>query len=75
MDTRELGGAAPASTSGAADMREVGGARRTSAISDSRGGIGRVLHALDQVLDRPVALKELFSDSPARYERMHAQAA
>src|SRR5438105_4013588 len=26
-----------------------------------RGGIGRVLRALDRVLERPVALKELFS--------------
>ena len=32
-----------------------------------RGGLGRVLEALDQVLDRPVALKELFSaDAPLR---------
>jgi WD40 repeat protein len=39
-----------------------------------RGGIGRVLEALDQVLDRPVALKELFSASDALRRRFVREA-
>lgn len=39
-----------------------------------RGGIGRVLHALDQVLDRPVALKELFSANDAMRRRFIREA-
>jgi eukaryotic-like serine/threonine-protein kinase len=39
-----------------------------------RGGIGRVLEALDRVLDRPVALKELFSTSDALRRRFVREA-
>jgi hypothetical protein len=39
-----------------------------------RGGIGRVLHALDQVLDRPVALKELFAASESLRKRFVREA-
>jgi len=39
-----------------------------------RGGLGRVLRALDQVLDRPVALKELFSASEAMRSRFVREA-
>jgi eukaryotic-like serine/threonine-protein kinase len=39
-----------------------------------RGGIGRVLQARDQVLDRPVALKELFSASEATRSRFVREA-
>lgn len=39
-----------------------------------RGGIGRVLEALDQVLDRPVALKELFSPSAGLRRRFVREA-
>ncbi|HEU4734439.1 MAG TPA: protein kinase [Kofleriaceae bacterium] len=39
-----------------------------------RGGIGRVLEALDRVLDRPVALKELFSASDALRRRFVREA-
>ncbi len=39
-----------------------------------RGGIGRVMHALDQLLDRPVALKELFSTSADMRRRFMREA-
>ena len=39
-----------------------------------RGGIGRVMHALDQLLDRPVALKELLSTSAGMRRRFMREA-
>ena len=39
-----------------------------------RGGIGRVLQALDRVLDRPVALKELFSATDGTRRRFIREA-
>lgn len=39
-----------------------------------RGGLGRVLQALDQVLDRPVAIKELFSANAALRRRFVREA-
>jgi len=39
-----------------------------------RGGIGRVMHARDRVLDRPVALKELFSASDGMRKRFIREA-
>ena len=39
-----------------------------------RGGIGRVMSALDQLLDRPVALKELFSTSAGMRRRFMREA-
>jgi hypothetical protein len=58
----------PVSRRRAAILKVTSGHYRITG-SVSRGGIGRVLHALDQVLDRPVALKELFSDSDGMRRR------
>src|SRR5580704_14005184 len=39
-----------------------------------RGGIGRVMHAVDELLDRPVALKELLSTSASMHRRFLREA-
>jgi WD40 repeat protein len=39
-----------------------------------RGALGRVMHALDQLLDRPVAVKELFSTSASMRRRFMREA-
>src|SRR6185369_8440849 len=39
-----------------------------------RGGLGRVMHAVDQLLDRPVALKELLSTSAGMRRRFMREA-
>jgi WD40 repeat protein len=54
--------------------REVAADRYRITGEVGRGGIGRVLEALDQVLDRPVALKELFSTSDALRRRFVREA-
>src|SRR3569623_2137283 len=51
------------------ERHELGTDRYRITGEVGRGGLGRVLRALDQVLDRPVALKELFSDSAAMRSR------
>src|SRR5512140_1909163 len=61
----------PAATTGSPDynLPEITSDRYRISSEVGRGGIGRVLHALDQVLDRPVALKELFSVNDATRKR------
>jgi eukaryotic-like serine/threonine-protein kinase len=65
-----------AGTPGRADhqMPEVAADRYRITGEVGRGGIGRVLEALDQVLDRPVALKELFSSNDALRRRFVREA-
>jgi WD40 repeat protein len=65
-----------AGTPGRADHQtlEVAADRYRITGEVGRGGIGRVLEALDQVLDRPVALKELFSTSDALRRRFVREA-
>jgi len=56
------------------ESSELGTERYRITGEVGRGGIGRVLRALDQVLDRPVALKELFSASEAMRSRFIREA-
>src|SRR3569833_1725112 len=56
------------------ERHELGTDRYRITGEVGRGGLGRVLRALDQVLDRPVALKELFSDSAAMRSRFVREA-
>jgi hypothetical protein len=66
------GTAAPARP--ARDQSEIRTDRYRITGEVGRGGLGRVLRALDQVLDRPVALKELFSGSAAMRSRFVREA-
>jgi WD40 repeat protein len=59
---------------GEPQLPEVTGDRYRITGEVGRGGIGRVLRALDQVLDRPVALKELFSANAGTRRRFLREA-
>ncbi len=61
-------------TSGRRDLQLPTSDRYRVTGEVGRGGIGRVLRALDQVLDRPVALKELFSASDGMRRRFLREA-
>ncbi|HEX5060519.1 MAG TPA: serine/threonine-protein kinase, partial [Kofleriaceae bacterium] len=66
-ETVASGGAPLGPSTAARDLPEVDETRYTIGGEVGRGGLGRVLRARDEVLDRPVALKQLFaSDDNSR---------
>jgi tRNA A-37 threonylcarbamoyl transferase component Bud32 len=67
-------GTFPATRDGVRDLPEIPDARYTIAGEVGRGGIGRVVSARDAVLDRPVALKELFATDDSSRRRFIREA-
>jgi WD40 repeat protein len=61
--------AAPLTGSGVHELPEVAPDRYVAGSEVGRGGIGRVVRARDQVLERPVAIKELFATDEASRRR------
>ena len=68
-DATVASGAAPVGGKPTRELPKLAADRYVIAGEVGRGGLGRVLRARDEVLDRPVALKELFATDDASRRR------
>jgi len=64
----------PTQSDATRDLPEVADGRYTIGNEVGRGGLGRVLRARDEVLDRPVALKQLFASDDSSRRRFIREA-
>jgi len=74
VDTPGLGGQPGVAAVAATELEEVDRRRYQVASELARGGMGRILHAIDRRHGRAVAIKELLADTPALRARFRREA-